>query len=184
MTTQLKAGYLNKIVYLRKGTNLLVPETKANQKDQNLVPMTVADAIKHGYMSDPKKTLQMDPIEEQLREENARLLETVQQMQKSQEAMALQMHELTSKLTNAEAVAEFPVSVGTETPVEEQAPAVLQGEGSVIPPVEGAPVVNMALDADDDGLSDIVADAAAEPEASEDNTQAELDALLGKTEEQ
>lgn len=78
------SSYLNNIVYHRKGTNVVVPETDANKNDVNLAPMTVHDAIQLGYIEAPKSMLTPQPeavSTSQLQRENEKLRDLIRQLQ-------------------------------------------------------------------------------------------------------
>ena len=156
-----KANYLDQIVYLRKATNLVVPATEANKKDPNLVPMTVGEAIKLGYIKDPMQNVKMEPLEKQLLDENTRLKEALDRLDTQQQEQQAEMHKLRAKLVDAEAISENKVSIGGVT-------------GIVIPPSDEDAILNLAEDAELEGE---VLDA----EESDKETQAALDALVGTT---
>lgn len=71
----------NTIVYQRKGTSILIPETEANKKDPNLVPMSVGEAIKLGYIDDPDKdSTAVIVSDSRVTEENKRLKQQISDM--------------------------------------------------------------------------------------------------------
>lgn len=80
-------NYLNQIVYHRKGTNIILPQTQANASDPNLAPITVSQAIQFGYMEDPLNKKSTFSAEQhalnELREQNRLLIQRIKDLENS-----------------------------------------------------------------------------------------------------
>lgn len=164
------------IVYQRKGTNIIIPETEANRSDPNLVPMTVKQAIEYGYIADPTADQDQSTEEFKLQEENNRLREQMIAMQETQKLQLQAMEKLTRQLDEQQAIAENKVSVGSDIKPTSTLPDA-GSQDEVIPPAETVPVEvpDASEYSEVDQLETQIDDAA--------ETQAALDALIGKPSE-
>lgn len=84
--------YLEKIVYQRKGTKVIIPETVANKADPNLIPITVGMAIDLGYITDPKGRDKSSVNTSLLEDENARLKRQIEELMSKNEETPVQIN--------------------------------------------------------------------------------------------